>query len=334
MDTNFTNEIELHGFFERNVFRAARHRIRTCVCAFLLLLLFAARGASAKDLAERFQYDRSLPLKPAVREVSRNRDFVQYHVQYDSVNGERVPALLNIPLRGKAPFPCIIAQHGYTSSKKDNLIFALPLAREGYAMFSIDAQYHGERSQPGKDIFSVDLESDLRALTQTVIDLRRAVDYLETRPDIDEDRISYIGLSMGAILGAIFNGVDERPQAPVLVVGGGGWRTIISNSQIGPAITMRKYIADNNIDVEAFAGEMAGVDPLNFIWRIAPRPVLFINGKRDLLVPVESNILLHNMASEPKTIVWFDGIEGEPTGHIPPINEIMEICIKWWKENL
>lgn len=328
MKTNIKN------YFETRARIKNHHRINCFFIAFLFTLFLNTHGAAAQDITAPFQYDHALPLNPAVREVSRNRDFVQYHVQFDSMNGERVPALLNIPLNGKAPYPCIVAQHGYTSNKKDNMIFALPLAREGYAMFSIDAQYHGERSKPGKDIFSVDVESDIRALTQTVIDLRRAVDYLETRPDIDSDRISYIGLSMGALIGSIFNGVDDRTKAPILVVGGGGWRTIITNSQIGPAITMRKYIADNNINIEAFAGAMAGVDPLNFIWRISPRPVMFINGKRDLLVPVESNILLHRMAAEPKTIVWFDGIEGEPTGHIPPINEIMEICLKWWKNNL
>lgn len=34
------------------------------------------------------------------------------------------------------------------------------------------------------------------------------------------------------------------------------------------------------------------------------------------------------------SIMRFDGIEGEPTGHIPPINDILEICKKWWSENL
>jgi cephalosporin-C deacetylase-like acetyl esterase len=299
-----------------------------------LLLLFTAPSACADALLDAYAYDASAPLNPSVRHVSQNRDFTQFHVEYDSANGERVPALLNLPTGGKAPYPCVIAQHGYSSRKEDNLIFALALARLNICMFAIDAQYHGERAQPGKDIFSTDIEDDARALIQTVIDLRRAMDYLQSRPDVKPDRIGYIGVSMGGIIGSLFSGVEKRVQAPILVVGGGGWRTLISYSQIGPAITMRNHLAKTGMDVDAIADTFAAVEPLNFIWRVAPRPVLFINGKRDTLVPPEANRLLHRAAAEPKTIVWFDGIEGEPTGHIPPITDILEICKDWWQKYL
>ena len=298
--------------------------------AFLLLTAVCARA----DVMEFYKYDKTRPLHPQVRELSRNAEFVQYHVVYDSVNGEHVPALLNLPLNAKAPYPCVIAQHGYSGNKKDNLIFSLKLARLGYAMFAIDAQYHGERKRQGKDIFSLNIIEDVKAIIQTVIDLRRALDYLETRPEIDSSRIGYVGISMGGVLGSIFSGVDERVKCPILIVGGGGWRTLVSLSQIGPAIVMRKYIEQNHIDMDEVVREFDNVEPLNFIGRVSPRPVLFINGKRDIIVPVETNKLLHDAAREPKTIVWFDGVEGEPTGHLPPINDILEICTKWWKENL
>ena len=300
----------------------------------LIMALVLGTAAKAADVLDAYQYDRALPLNPSVRQISENRDFVQYHVDFDSVNGERVPALLNIPTNAKTPVPCVIAQHGYSSRKEDNIIFSLALARMGICMFSMDAQYHGERSRAGKDIFSTDIDEDARAIVQTVIDLRRAVDYLQSRADVDPDRIGYVGVSMGGILGAIFSGADARVRAPILIVGGGGWRTLITYSQIGPAITMRNHVEKNNLDVDAIANKFEVVEPLNFIWRVSPRPVLFINGKRDTLVPPEANRLLHRMAGEPKTIVWFDGIDGEPTGHIPPINDILEICKKWWQDNL
>jgi uncharacterized protein len=307
-------------------------RLFCAIAIFTAVAAAAARGAD--DLTANYDYDRTQPLHAYVREVSRGAEVTQYHVTYHSANGEQVPALLNIPLNAKAPYPCIIAQHGYSSRKEDNVIFALTVARLGYAMFSIDAQYHGERKVRGKDIFSIDIGNDTQAIVQTIIDLRRAIDYLQSRKDIDPDRIGYVGVSMGAILGTIFSGVDSRVKAPILIVGGGGWRTIITLSQIGPAITMRNHLREKNLQADTLAVNARAIDPLNFVWRISPRPVLFINGKRDRLVPVESNILLHNMASEPKTIVWFDGIEGEPTGHIPPINDILQICTEWWKKNI
>jgi cephalosporin-C deacetylase-like acetyl esterase len=299
-----------------------------------LFILVAAPAARADALADAYAYDVSSPLNASVREITQSRDFTQFHVEYDSANGERVPALLNIPTAGQPPYPCVIAQHGYSSRKEDNIIFALALARLNICMFAIDAQYHGERSQTGRDIFSTDIDDDVKALIQTVVDLRRAVDYLQSRADVKPDRIGYIGVSMGGIIGSIFTGVDARVQAPILIVGGGGWRTLVTLSQIGPAVTMRKHLEKQGMDVDEIVKRFSAVEPLNFIGRVAPRPLLFINGKRDTLVPPEANKLLHDAAGEPKTIVWFDGIEGEPTGHIPPITDILEICKDWWRENL
>lgn len=46
------------------------------------------------------------------------------------------------------------------------------------------------------------------------------MDYLETRPDIDRNRIAYMGVSMGAALGVIFTVVDNRFKAVVFLDGG------------------------------------------------------------------------------------------------------------------
>ena len=51
-------------------------------------------------------------------------------------------------------------------------------------------------------------------------DLGRTIDYLETRADIDSKRIAYMGVSMGAALGVIFAGVEERFNAVIFLDGG------------------------------------------------------------------------------------------------------------------
>ena len=53
-------------------------------------------------------------------------------------------------------------------------------------------------------------------------DLRRSVDYLETRPDIDRERLAYFGVSLGAIRGAIALAVEKRFKTAVLWSGGFG----------------------------------------------------------------------------------------------------------------
>jgi uncharacterized protein len=315
--------------------------LKTTLLFFAVMLaarmpaLAAASPASDKML-DAYRYDAKAPMHERWAAMSDGPSYKLYKVIYDSVNGEKVPALYFEPKEAKAPFPCIIMQHGYSSSKEDSKgMGALQMTRAGYAVFAIDAQYHGERQVPGRDIFSTDIPADAKAMVQTVIDLRRATDLLQKRKGVDPNRISYIGVSMGAILGSIFVGVEPRVKAPVLVVGGGDWKTLVGQSQIGPAIQMRSKLADGKLpSLDKLAAQLSYVEPLNFIWRISPRSVLLINNKHDKIVPTAANKLLQEKARAPKEIVWLDGVPGDPTGHIPPLNVMISKAIEWWGKKL
>jgi uncharacterized protein len=312
-------------------------RFGILISSLIILLLNVCSFARAEDdLLKWFNYDNKQPLRDRWAGLEGHPYYNLYKVVYVSDGGEKVPALYFEPRAGTPPFPCIIMQHGYSGSKTDvKSMGLLDFIKEGYAVFAIDAQYHGERKIRGKDIFSPDIDSDAKAMLQTVIDLRRAVDLLETRKNIDSNRISYFGVSMGAILGSIFCGVESRVKAPVLVVGGGGWETLIQKSKIGPAMVLRKYIERGQLgSIKDLARKLEYLEPLNFVWRISPRPVLLINNKHDTIVPTEANKLLQEKTREPKKIVWLDGVPGDPTGHIPPLNQVISLAIEWWKKYL
>ena len=54
---------------------------------------------------------------------------------------------------------------------------------------------------------------------EEVKDLKRCIDYLETRQDIDSKKLAYYGMSWGASYGAIIPAVEDRFKASVLVGG-------------------------------------------------------------------------------------------------------------------
>jgi fermentation-respiration switch protein FrsA (DUF1100 family) len=56
----------------------------------------------------------------------------------------------------------------------------------------------------------------------------------------------------------------------------------------------------------------ADLEPARWIGRVAPRPVLFLNGRHDEFVGAGSARLLHARAREPKTVLWLD------TAHLDP----------------
>jgi hypothetical protein len=205
-----------------------------------------------------------------------------------SSRGDRVPGRLLLPPAGDGPFPVVLLQHGAGGSKDAAYLNAAagPWARGGAAVACIDFPLHGERA-------SAKLTQDLlrglagaaplssgetlrrRLVTQAVTDLQRAVDALSGIPSIDSERVAYAGFSMGAILGAIFCGLDPRPRAAALALGGGG---------IGPA----------------------DVDPAAYIGRFSPRPILFVNAERDEVIPRSATEALYAAAGDPKEIRWFD----------------------------
>lgn len=286
----------------------------------LLVSLFTSAAGSLAipdylaedDFSEFYTYDKSIPLNP-VEELVRDEGVCKiFKVYFNSVNGERVPALISIP-SGKGKHPCIVFLHGYGGSKEDIMSFASLIAAEGYAVISIDAEFHGERREEGKALYSPNLEESRNGIVQTVIDLRRAVDYLETREEIDTGKIGYVGGSMGGILGAIFIGVEPRVKAAALLVAGGNMSLMIMRSQHPAIPAIRRYLEEQNMTYKELQEKLDPVDPLNFIGKFSPRPVVFHLGKYDRIVPAESGDQLYKAAGEPKQVYWYD------SGHDLPL---------------
>lgn len=295
---------------------------RILVIIFLLSLVLPA-FAESEDLVPVdafFQYDQRMLLKVKKEVLRETRDYIQYHVTYDSAHDRRVTSLLTIPKFGTPPYPVVIYQHGMSERKEVEHIVkgTEKLIKEGFAVFSIDAEYHGERekSSPG---FLHNLLVKGRVYTfrdmfiQTVIDLRRGIDYLSKERDINKEKIGYIGISMGGIIGIIVSAVDKRIKAPIFLVAGGNFKENM------PMIGM----LPESVDI------LPIIDPIYFIDRISPHPILMINGLKDPSM-MEGAKDLYKRAGEPKKIVWIDAEHVK----LPYKDEVIKICVDYLKENL
>ena len=176
-----------------------------------------------EQLQQVYACDAAAPLNVEQGETTQQGATTIEALSFAGAGGDRVPAVLYRPANVERP-PCCLFLHGYGGKKEDAMLLGAVLLPKGIAVMAIDARLHGERAEEGHELLSPEaLAEGGGPIIKTVIDNRRALDYLATRADLDADRIVLVGVSMGGILGAVLAGVDERIDAAALVVAGGRW---------------------------------------------------------------------------------------------------------------
>ncbi len=285
-----------------------------------------SRGRQTSE-REPIGYDPEEALRATEQLVERGELYVALEVTYRS-SGETVPGYLSIPTVGQTPMPCIVIQHGFNGSKEEARGVWEPFSLAGYGTLAIDARLHGQRGTEAERAAAVGSAAGMRSVLEgSVADLRRALDYLEQRRECDPDRLAFMGLSMGAFLGAVVAGSDQRVSATVLVVGGGDWRTFLEQTQL-PELGWASRSPDT---LDEAVEELDAVDPAHWVGRISPRPVLMINGDSDTVVPPDSARALHDAAREPAEVMWFEG------GHLAlgaELAETVATVFSWFEANL
>jgi dienelactone hydrolase len=212
-------------------------------------------------------------------------------------------AILFLPNDAKPPYQTVVWYPGddaavFTSSER----LASPwlfdfIPRSGRALvYPIYDGWYERRSAPAQE---PNARRDLAV--RRAKDLRRTIDYLETRRDIDLGRIAFYGFSAGGINGPILAALEPRIRAAVLLSGG------------IPAMRLRPEI-----------------HPALFAPR-AKAPTLMINGELDFLLPYETSQrpLFDLLGSPVKRHARLEG------GHIPSNpHEMVREVLDWLDAHL
>ena len=136
------------------------------------------------------------------------------------------------------------------------------LASRGIPAVMIKLPYYGERSLPGgRKALAGDPKLFAAALNQAVEDVRRTIDVLASRPEIDPQKIGVVGISMGGILAGTVAGSDERVARTAMILAGGDLPGIIAQARETRQLsdTLQKLPAAERAEVER---AIAAVDPL------------------------------------------------------------------------
>ncbi|HVT38296.1 MAG TPA: protein kinase [Gemmatimonadaceae bacterium] len=259
--------------------------------------------ATYRGFLSLYDYDRT-PLNPKV--TSRDTtapDWAREDIEFDLPGSAgRMWAVLFLPRRVRAPYQTVVlwpASDAFILHDRRNLsmTFVDYIVRSGRAvLYPIYEHTYGRGSSMAGDILAATIEHRDQML-RWAKEMRRSIDYVATRPDIDTTRLAFVGTSWGGRIGGLVLAVEPRFRAAVLNVAG--------------------LSADPTRPEE---------DPVNFLPRIRI-PVLMLSGRYDSVFPYEvsQKPFLRLLGSPPadKKQILFDG------GHFLPRAMMVAECLKW-----
>lgn len=308
------------------------------VLSIILVLLIAKAWA---DKTYFNNYDPTLPFNVQVKEtalvndtveffgITRMRNFEKIVFTIDARPNEPMPVLLTMPVGLKGKAPVIVFLHGIGQSKGFLQEICTPFNQAGFAMACFDQSMQGERKIKGN--YLAQAIAFRQRPWRTINDARRLIDYLQTHPQIDPQRIYLVGASYGAITGSTTTAFDKRIRAADLVVGGGNIKVLLDAPLIkeGAGNPLLHWMAKQLVSYI-----MKPADPIRYAAGTAGTPVLMQNGSTDSLVTPDAGKELFAALGEPKEIRWYPcnhpGLGGKEETQI--IVQILDEGLAWLLE--
>jgi dienelactone hydrolase len=273
---------------------------------------FAQHGSTAPrghgPVAIIPSYDRAAPLGLRDSLLRMNGSLAIHRISFDSPLGGRATGLLVVPPDSLRPaggrFAGLLVLHGAPGDAQGMLSRAEVFARHGAVALILDAPF--ARRDPRNPITLT--ARDSADVVQLVVDLRRAVDVLIARHDVDATRLGFVGVSYGGAQGALLAGIEHRIRASVLQVADGGMSEHFTNDDgsLAPAFD---GVADSTW--RRWHAALRPVGSIHYVGSAVPGSILFQWGTQDVAVP-PANARRLLAASRGATAKWYESGHGLP----------------------
>ncbi|HYW31507.1 MAG TPA: prolyl oligopeptidase family serine peptidase [Gemmatimonas sp.] len=255
--------------------------------------------ATAADRA-LFEYDASAPLGLQKTVESTNNGVEVSAISYSSPGSGSVTGMLFDPVTRSSLRPGMVIMHGAPGNARQMIGQGQLLASYGAVVVAIDAPFARRSGQFLR--FTID---DRTEQIQLVKDLQRAVDVLRSRPNVDRERIGYMGISYGGAMGALFVGVERRIKAAALVVADGGLVSHFTGAEDA------NFMANLSCATRAnWFRAMTPIEPIRFLPHATAMALLLQNGRTDNLVPAADAEAVHKAVPAHATILWYNAGHG------------------------
>ncbi|MHC4734538.1 MAG: alpha/beta hydrolase family protein [Planctomycetota bacterium] len=233
-------------------------------------------------------------LKPVITGKIEHDEFTVEKIYYQSRPGLYVTGNLYIPKGLEKPAPTVFYVCGHGRIKKDGISYgnkakyqhhAAWFARHGYVCFTIDTLQLGEIEGTHHGTYRYKMWWwNSRGYTSASVEAWnciRALDYLETRKEVDKDRIGVTGRSGGGAYSWWITTLDDRIKVAVPVAG-------ITDLQNHVVFGCVEGHCDCMYIVNTYRWDYPLVAAL-----VAPRPLLISNSDKDNIFPLDGVVRLH-----------------------------------------
>ncbi|HEV2884805.1 MAG TPA: hypothetical protein VGW36_08105 [Pyrinomonadaceae bacterium] len=259
-------------------------------------------AAQTPEMLRHFDYDKKAPLGIKEIGVERRGKVSVHDITYVSPKGGVVPAYLVVP-DGKGPFATVVWGHwcwrnSAMRNRKQFLDEAVALAPAGVVSLLTDAPV----ARPGYVYNNEPLnEQQVSDLVQQVVDMRRGLDLLLERKDIDSKRVGYVGHSCNAVTGAFLSGIDKRFKAFVLMAATMSDEVSMKTPEYQE---YRQKIGPEKFD--AFVTKYSWADQGKYVSQAAPAIVFLQYATKENFITPERARLYAAVVSEPKRFKLYE----------------------------
>ena len=267
----------------------------------------ASSDADFNKWLTHYRYDKT-PLDPQIVETKETAEWRREKITFNGADGERAIAYLYLPKNFPRPLqvihfvPASNVEDGTTPLPDAIDSYFAPFIKSGRAVFGVVLKGYSERLRPDNYVNPEPTTVEYRdKIVNWITDLRRGLDYLETRNDIDAGRIACYTLSSGGRTGLILAALENRYRSIFMAAGG-----------------VRK----------ASAQWVPAANPINFAPHISA-PKLIMHGRYDEILTWKTEAEpLYKLLPEPKRLVLYDA------GHGPPFEFFVTTMNGWLDETL
>ncbi len=198
-------------------------------------------------------------------------DYVNERVEIPYESGRTIPGILRRPWHTSRP-PVVILAPGLDSVKEELHFYGDDMLRRGMATLAIDGPGQGES------------EFDLPLRPDYAVPIGAVIDYLETRPEVDAQRVGLLGVSLGGFFAVRAAAGERRLRAAVMLASG---YNLAEHFDRYPILTQEAFIHRTKSANEAEARERLQAFTLEGYTQQVTAPLLIIFGRKDRLFPPE-----------------------------------------------